>query len=230
MVLSDSNEIYCWMELLMNFDYATVVFSVQKSANSTFGDYAKYFVENQDFKSLESLIKLSNETNAFLSALSLQPQSDTAVDTVIDAIVVDVADDADDVADDVQPVKKVTQKTSRQLKESRIPNNQYSEIKTFIKNYLFERGGQAFFKDIKRAYYLKFKDTFTTIDNAVVSGSLRWSKRFSDQVGSLRDAGEILPYVSGTNRTCTLSPKVFSELAKKTAKTEQQLNLPDMWV
>ncbi len=213
----------------MNFDYATVVFSVQKSANSTFGDYAKYFVENQDFKSLESLIKLSNETNAFLSALSLQPQSDTAVDTVIDAIdaiVVDVVD----VVDDVQPVKKVTQKTSRQLKESRIPNKQYSEIKTFIKNYLFERGGQAFFKDIKRAYYLKFKDTFTTIDNAVVSGSLRWSKRFSDQVGSLRDAGEILPYVSGTNRTCTLSPKVFSELAKKTAKTEQQLNLPDMWV
>jgi hypothetical protein len=191
-----------------------VIETLQYKVNSTLGEFAKAFIERSDYETLGSIAKIGIDVNSFLDGLFLSFSSTEQLPLIEAELIIENDDEPEAVT----------------LERDKLPREVYSQMKTFIFNYIGKRGGKASVYDLSCVFHEEFKSNFTEYHYTLVNGTTpKWQHKMYDQVKTLRTKGIIAPKASGQDYDYySLTPRALKSYSRAALKIEKQLSLPDL--
>ena len=197
-----------------------IIETLQYKVNSTLGEFAKAFIERSDFEALGLIAKIGESTTSYFDGLSSIIHYDEESVVTIDA--------PDVVEAEVVEAENVTEAVT--LKRDRLPRDVYSQMKTFIFNYIGKRGGKTSVHDLACVFHEEFKSNFIEYHYTLVNGTTpKWQHKMYDQVKTLREKGIVAPPASGQDyEYYSLTPRALKSYNRAALKIEKQLTLPDL--
>ena len=196
-----------------NFSLEPVFLTLQENVNITLGEFAKAFIEQNDYQMLAKIAEIGETTTAFFNDFS-------------DVIHQEDSDDVDIIEEPTEPKQSVHSRKS--------PPSDYSvdetELKNWIYNYVGSRGGKTLKDDLANAFYNEFSSKFNTYDLTMSKDNkVKWKQNIAHRVGTLRKEEILEKSKPGeTYHYYILTPEYLALYKAQVAKIEKQLSLPDL--
>lgn len=199
-----------------NFSLEPVFLTLQENVNITLGEFAKVFIEQNDYQMLAKIAEIGETTTAFFNDFSdvIHQEDSDNVDTIEEPKIVEA--------------EIVTKAVA--LERGKLSREVYSQMKTFIFNYIGKRGGKTSVHDLACAFHEEFKSNFTEYHYTLVNATTpKWQHKLYDQVKTMRTKGIVAPKTSGQDYDYyLLTPRALNSYNRAALKIEKQLSLPNM--
>ena len=177
--------------------------TLQSNVNNILGEYAKAYVEINDFESLSLIAEIGNRTTNLFNELASTIRYEETSNKVNLEDAYEVQDAV--VVEETVPVAEYDDDDSESdiLKHDGV----FEDMKRFIFFYIGSRGGKCSIAVLADAFHKRFNHLFNEKDYEIVSGSrYRWQHKMYDQVKTMRKQGLINPKAPGSGyHTYTLS-------------------------
>lgn len=186
-----------------------VIQTLQYKVNTTLGEFAKAFIERNDYETLGFIANIGIDLNTYIDGI-FQTYSGNA--DVIEAQVIE------EPTEPKQPIEP---------KEYSVNEK---DLMNWIYNYVGSRGGKALKDDLANAFYNEFSSGFNAYDLTLSKDNkFKWKQNIAHRVSELRNDGILEPSIAGeTYHYYILTPKYLALYKTQVAKIEEQLTLPDI--
>ena len=201
---------------MKNYSLQPVFDTMQCKINVILGEFSKAFIEQNNYQMLAKIAEIGETTTAFINDFSVvmhedEEESNSIIDEpeIIEAEVV---------------TKRVTNESER------LPREVYSQMKTFIFNFIGKRGGRTSVQDLAHAFHEEFNSYFTEYHYTLVNATTpKWQHKLYDQVKTMRTKGVIAPKTPGQDYDYyILTPRALKSYNRAALKVEKQLTLPNI--
>jgi len=201
------------MESVMNNLSLEPVFqTLQENVNITLGEFAKVFIEQNDYQMLAKIAEIGEATTAFFNDFS-------------DVIHQEDIDDIN-MIDETEIVEAEATNTIDECKRTYV-RGAYGVDQKFVKdwvyNYLGSRGGMALKSDLFEDFYNQNSHLFNSYDLIVKGNKTMWRQNVTHRIETMRKAKLIVDSKPGAEYNYYILTSSY--LARYKNQIKKQLNL-----
>jgi hypothetical protein len=199
------------------------------NTNDTFSSVVKQLADKNDYEGIRQLSHIWAKFDTFIEVLD-EDYTNGQGSLIFEKSVDTKGSDSITTVDEPEIIEAEIVTKRVPPENERLSREVYSQMKSFIFNYIGKRGGRTSVQDLAYAFHEEFKSHFTDYHYTLVNATTpKWQHKMYDQVKTMRTKGIVAPKTPGQDYDYyLLTPKALKSYNRAAVKIEKQLTLPNI--